>query len=256
MSVQKVLPMKRARLNTISGVLTRECLRFLREPIQTIFNTVFTDFVFLVTLSFLAPHNLSFIVPGILMYTSFNVVLSNVKMSIFVGKMDRTIYYQLAAPISRVELFIIYHISNILRSLIVNALILALIMVMYSQYGIYNISLFAACWLLMNILFINISILITLFYKNWNSVGSSENYVVTPLLLLSGSFFSIWNVPTVLRNVMYLNPFLYMVNLLRYTYIGVTQVSIVSATSVFAVLIVATTAICLYFFNMGFKLLK
>lgn len=248
--------MIKSRKNTIIGIMRRECLRFLRDPFQTIFNTVFYNFIFLITLSFLSPSKLNYIIPGMIIYTSFNIILSNVKMSLFIGKIEKVIYYQLAAPISRIELFFIYQLASIIRSSIVNSLILILIRIVYPNGKIFNYHYFIICFIVINILFVNISILITLFYKNWNSVGVAENYIISPLLFMSGSFFSIINIPELLKNFILINPFFYIVNLLRYTYEGSLEGSLQLSLYVLIIFLFCSTVLCMYFFKVGFKLLK
>jgi ABC-2 type transport system permease protein len=71
-----------------------------------------------------------------------------------------------------------------------------------------------------SIFFTNIGIVLALFYKDWNSFGVVENYIVSPLLFLGGCFFSLEYVPEKFHILFYINPFFHFVNSLRYTFSG------------------------------------
>lgn len=248
--------MEKRRINTIKGVFKRECLRFLREPIQTIFSMVFYNFAFLTALYYMSPKNLKFIVPGIIVYTSFNIALSNVKMSLFIGKVEKVIYYQLASPITRVELYFIYLIATLIRSIIVNFLILILINMLFIRENFVNYLIFVPIFIGVNLFFINLSILVTLFYKNWNSVGVAESYIIAPLLYISGGFFSLKEIPSGLKKVIEFNPFFHMTNILRYSYSKIVESSLNRSILICIILLFISFTLVIYLFKKGIKLLK
>lgn len=248
--------MQTIKTNILLGCLEREVLRYLKDPIQTIFNSVFSNFLFLTALFFLQPNEIGILIPGILIFTSFNVVSSNVRMTLFVGRMDHTIYYQLAAPISRISLYMVYLVSTFFRSILVNITLLLLSYLFFYDKPIFSVGGFIMAFIVANITFINIGILLALYYKNWNSFGVMENYFVTPLLFLSGAFFSLENIRANFHILFHINPFFHLTNFMKYTFEGRSESTIQTAILLSIIFMVVTTGYCLYLFHTGRRLLK
>lgn len=242
--------------NAFYGCLEREVWRYLKEPIQTIFDSVFSNILFLISLYFLRPSQIGFIIPGMVIFTTFNVASVNTRMTLFIGKIEGTLYYQLAAPISRIELYIIYILASLLKSIIINSLIMVIAFILFYHSGIYNIIAFPLVFLLINITFINIGILMSLYSESWNTIGAIESYIIGPLLYLSGSFFSLEQVPKILHPFFYINPFFHFTNLLRYIFSGYYELNLIISIFVCLSMFLLSTIVCLYFFQTGYKLLK
>jgi len=128
------------------------------------------------------PQKIILVMPGILIFASFNVVFSNLKMTLFVGKIERVMYYQLSAPVSRVNLYYVYILSSVFRSCIVSCLLFIFFNLFFSGLSIYSPVLFVLFFALANVAFASLSALIILHLKNWNEVGAVENYIKAPLL--------------------------------------------------------------------------
>lgn len=248
--------MNKTRLNSIIGCLEREIMRFLNEPIQTIFNVVFSNIIFIITLYFLSPSQINFIIPGMFTYIIFNIVSSNTRMTIFIGKLEQVLYYQLAAPISRLDLYITYLIANILRVIVTVFFIAVFTIIFFYRQPINNIFLFFILFICTTITFTNIGIVISLFYKNWNSVGAIENYLLSPLLYLSGGFFSLRYVPKFLYPIFYMNPFFHFSNVLRYSFSGIHELNITISLFFCVVTFLASIISCVIIFKSGYKLME
>ena len=99
---------KRIKMNAIKGCVRREILRYLKEPMQTIINAIFSNLLFFLILYLINTKNISLLIPGIIIFLSFDVISSNLRMTLFVGRLEKTIFYQVASCVSRVTLYTIY----------------------------------------------------------------------------------------------------------------------------------------------------
>lgn len=247
---------KTIKANAIKGCLRREIFRYLHEPEQTIFNVIFSNLLFFVILYFLNSEQVKLLIPGIIIFISFNTIFSNMKMTLFVGRLEKTVSYQLSSCVSRVTLYVIYVFSAILRAMIITMSVLIILSLFICKIGIHHFFYYLLWMLLYDIAFSNISILLTLFMKTWNSVGAVENYLVTPVLYLSGCFFSVEQMPSWGRFVVYINPVFHFFNISEYFFSGTSQFDLrVSAIVAFCSLFLST-ATCFAIFRKGIKLLK
>ena len=243
------------KLNAFYGCLLREILRYMHEPLQTIFNVVFSETLFFIILYSRNPTNGVTIMPGILLYTCFDVVYSNVRMTLFVGRLENTLKYQLSSAIPRGYLYFVYQCAALIRSSIIAAFLQVIFFFFYpiSFSAIIRYSIF---YVLCSITFCNLGIIISLLLRNWNSVGAVENYLTIPLFYLSGAFFSTANLPSPIRSVLAFNPIFHFANVGKYLYPGYSEFSIVASTLVIIVVLVLSSIGCLLIFSKGVRLLN
>ncbi len=243
-------------LNIFGGCLEREIRRYFNEPIQTILNVVFQNIIFLILFFLLSPGKIQFIIPGMVVFTTFNIAISNTRMSLFVGRLEGSLYYQLSAPIPRIQLYFVYLIASGFRSAIINCILLIFCIIIFRLNVIYHFGLFIITFFLLNVTFINLGMLLALYAKNWNSVGAIDSYITSPLLYLSGTFFSLEYVPQIYNFFFYINPFFHFSNLTRYSFLGVYELNFWMSFWVCIFLFLVSTLTCLFFFKNGIRLLK
>lgn len=248
--------MKKFEANALWGCFHREVRRFLHEPEQTIFNVFFSQFLFFIILFFLNRARVRSLIPGILIFTEFGVVFSNLKMTLFVGKIDQTLDYQLSSGIRRWKLYAVYVTASVLRSLIICIPMYVVFATVFHQFNIAMVPVLVPWLVVTGIAFCNLSIFMIIFVNSWNGVGAVESYVVAPLTYLSGCLFSIKQVSFPWRNLILLNPVFHYFNVLNKYYIGIAEYSF-SFSFIFGILfMVLTTTLCVGIFNQGFKILK
>lgn len=245
--------------NVFYGCLRREILRYLKDPEQTIFSVLVSKLLFFTVLYYLTMNkeSLMFIIPGILLLINSEAISSNIKMIIFLGKIENTIYYQLSSPISRLHLYLIYGISSILRGIIISLLFLIIAKYLFLISFKINI-IFILSFLLLDIFLVNVSIVISLFSNNWNTIGAIENYILYPFTYLSGGFFSInINLNTILLYFIKINPLYHFIIIFQKSQeLSFKECLINSSFFYSGSFSIISTVICLYFFKSGIKLLK
>tara|TARA_B100000965_G_scaffold253904_1_gene213617 strand:- start:210 stop:518 length:309 start_codon:yes stop_codon:yes gene_type:complete len=90
-----------------------------------------------------------------------------------------------------------------------------------------------------------------LFANDWDDINVIPTFIMTPLTYLGGIFFSISMLPEVWQGIALVNPILYLINALRYSMLGITDVSIIFAFFIILIFNIFLFALCMYFLNIG-----
>jgi ABC-2 type transport system permease protein len=90
--------------------------------------------------------------------------------------------------------------------------------------------------------------------EKFDHIAAVTNFVVTPLSFLSGTFYSIQRLPEAAQIVAHFNPFFYMIDGVRYGFIGQADGSLLAGIVVMAGVNVALWALCTWMFASGYRL--
>ena len=185
----------------------------------------------------------SFIVPGLLMLTLLTQSISNSAFGIFFPKFTGSIYEVLAAPISSLEVLIGFVGASASKSLIVGIIILvtaSFFVEMQVQYPL----LMAFLLILTCLTFSLFGFLIGILSENFEQLQVVPLIIITPLVFLGGSLYSIDMLPQFWQNVSYFNPVVYLINGMRWSFYGISDFNIwISVTSLVAFLIVCIAGV-------------
>ena len=189
----------------------------------------------------------SYIVPGLLMLTLLTQSVSNTSFGIFFPKFNGTIYEILAAPISTFEIVVAFVSAGATKTLIVGIVIFttSLFFVDVSvQYPLLMIFLL----ILVSFTFALFGFLIGLLSKNFEQMSVVPSFVITPMVFLGGSLYSLDMLPEFWQIVTYFNPVVYLINGLRFSFYGISDFNIwisISLMILFLVICVTTVSIIL-----------
>ena len=167
----------------------------------------------------------SFIVPGLLMLTLLTQSISNTSFGIFFPKFNGTIYEILAAPISTFEIVLAFVGAGATKTLIVGLVIFLTstffveVQVMYPLLMIFLLVLVAFTFALFGFL-------IGLMSSNFEQMSIIPTLVITPMVFLGGSLYSLDMLPEFWQMVTYFNPVVYLINGLRFSFYGVSDFNI------------------------------
>ena len=167
----------------------------------------------------------SYIVPGLLMLTLLTQSISNTSFGIFFPKFNGTIYEILAAPISTFEIVLAFVGAGATKTLIVGAVIFAtstFFVDVYVQKPLLMIMLL----ILVAFTFALFGFLIGLMSSNFEQMSVVPTLVVTPMVFLGGSLYSLDMLPPFWQTVTYFNPVVYLINGLRFSFYGVSDFNI------------------------------
>ncbi len=180
----------------------------------------------------------SYIVPGLLMLTLLTQSISNTSFGIFFPKFNGTIYEILAAPISTVEIVLAFVGAGATKTLIVGVIIFitsTFFVDVYVQKPILMIMIL----ILVAFTFALFGFLIGLMSSNFEQMSVVPTLVITPMVFLGGSLYSLDMLPPFWQTVTYFNPVVYLINGLRYSFYGVSDFNIwISISSMIIFLII------------------
>lgn len=244
-------------------LVERECLRFVRLWGQTVAPPVILTVLFIVIFGYSLGARIReiggypyiiYILPGLACMGIINNAFANCTTSLFVSRMDRSIENVLVSPISPVQIVTAYVIGGASRGILVGLITFAVAM------PLTELTITSYLWgllfmFLISITFASTGIITALWARDWDSLSTITNFVITPAVYLGGVFYSIKMLPPVWQQVSALNPLFYMIDGLRWAVLGGADFSLalnLTITLGFAIL-TFLTAVCL--FSRGYKLI-
>mgnify|MGYP001257401723 FL=1 len=187
----------------------------------------------------------SYIVPGLLMLTLLTQSVSNTSFGIFFPKFNGTIYEILAAPISTFETVLAFVGAGATKTLIVGVVIF-ITSTFFVEVYVEKPFLMVLLLILVAFTFALFGFLIGLMSSNFEQLSVIPTLVITPLVFLGGSLYSLDMLPPFWQTVTYFNPVVYLVNGLRYSFYGVSDFNIwISVSSMIFFLIICITLVAI-----------
>jgi ABC-2 type transport system permease protein len=195
----------------------------------------------------------SFLVPGLVMMSVLQNAFANSSSSLIQSKITGNIVFILLAPISYAEFFCAYVAASVARGLAVGAGVLA-----FTAWFV-ELRLEAPLWtlafaLLGAALLGALGLLAGIVSEKIDQLAAFQNFVILPLTMLSGVFYSIHSLPGFWREVSHANPFFYMIDGFRYGFFASSDVSPHVSLAIVAVAFGAVAAVCLLLLKSGYKL--
>ena len=236
--------------------------RFKRTLMQSLFSPVLsTSLYFIVFGSVIGGYVEkidgisygSFIVPGLLMLTLLTQSISNTSFGIFFPKFNGTMYEILAAPISTFEIVLAFVGAGATKTLLVGVVIFFTatffveVQVMYPLLMIFLLVLVAFTFALFGFL-------IGLMSSNFEQMSIVPTLVVTPMVFLGGSLYSLDMLPEFWQTVTYFNPVVYLINGLRFAFYGVSDFNIWISVSLMVLFLVICVTVVSVLLKKGYKI--
>ncbi len=221
----------------LATLYVKEVRRFFKVHLQTIWAPAVTTLLFLtiftvalgregrtVSLGGSAIPFADFLAPGLIIMGMIQNSFANASFSLLVGKIQGTIVDYLMPPLSVGEL-----ISGILGAAVTRALLVGLAvwaaMFAWPGVNVFPMHLWAVLWFgLMGSLMLGfLGLLTSIWGEKFDHAAAVTNFVVAPLSLLSGTFYSIDSLSPLFRAISHANPFFYVISGFRYGFIGETD---------------------------------
>ncbi len=194
-----------------------------------------------------------FVIPGLIMMSFSTNAFANNSSSILQQKFQGAIQDQLSSPASPLELLLAFSFGGFARGLIVAALTFIAASFLVDLPVDHVLVLFAALFLV-GFFFAQLGVLIGVRAEQFDDVAFAQTFVLQPLIFLGGVFYSATLLPEPFQTLTHFNPLFYMINLVRYGFLGYSEVSV--ALSLLA--LTAATAALLFFnlrlFSRGYRL--
>jgi ABC-2 type transport system permease protein len=190
----------------------------------------------------------AFIVPGLIMLSVMTQAISNASFGIYFPKFIGTIYELLSAPINFLEIVLGYVGAAATKALFIGVVILAT-SALFVDVTIQHPLAMLLFLVLTCISFALLGFIIGIWAGNFEQLQLVPLLIVTPLVFLGGSFYSISMLPPVWQTVTLFNPVVYLISGFRWSFFGTADVPI--GLSLLA--ITGFTALCLAFIWWIFK---
>ena len=190
----------------------------------------------------------AFIVPGLIMLTVLTQSISNAAFGIYFPKFIGTINEILSAPVSAFEIVIGYVGAAATKSMRIGSIIFI------TAHFFVEISVKHPVWMVVFLVLTCVSFslfgfIIGIWAKNFEQLNLIPMLVITPLVFLGGSFYSISMLPEFWQKVSFFNPVVYLISGFRWSFFGSSDVSI--EISIIAILIFSSC--CLFIISQIFK---
>jgi ABC-2 type transport system permease protein len=212
-------------------IVRREVQRMLRIPGQTILSPLISATLYIFIFGYVigttideikgVPY-ITFVFPGILMLNIIGASFSQSSSSIYFARFIKSIEEILVSPLSYIEITIGYVLGGVARSLVVASGILC-IGLLFGAITLTHLPAFIFYVLAVSVVFSLLGILVGLWAKGFEQLGSINIFVITPLTYLGGIFYSITMLPHSVQFITYANPFFYFVDGIRSSMIGLSE---------------------------------
>ena len=240
----------------------KEVLRFLIVWIQTIFSPLISSLLFLLVLSLaigadrgevLGVPFITFLAPGLISMQVIQQSFSHSSSSFMIGKIQVNIVDLLYAPLSASEVTISVSLAAVTRSVMI-AIVSIIVFKLLIDIEIKNYLLLIIFTLLSSFILGNIGIIAGLWAEKFDHMATVTNFVIVPLSFLSGTFYSINRLPEVLQIISKANPFFYMIDGFRYSFIGKADGSILVGLLYLTVLSFVSWFVTYILYKKGYKI--
>lgn len=195
----------------------------------------------------------AFIVPGLLMLTLLSESTSNASFGIYMPKFTGAIYELLSAPVGVAETLLGFVGAAATKSLILAAIILTTAM-LFVDYTVAH-PLFALIYImLVAASFSLLGFILGVWAEGFEKLQMVPLLILTPLTFLGGTFYSIDMLPSPWDKIAMANPIVYLVNGLRWTFYGQSDVSIGVSLGLTLAFLAICVAVIAVIFRTGWRL--
>lgn len=242
----------------------KEVRRFFKVQMQTVWAPAITTLLYLAIFTVALGRGgrtvmgvpfADFIAPGLIVMAMIQNAFANASFSLLVGKMQGNIVDYLMPPLSTGEL-----IAGLVGAAVTRAFLVGfavwLAMLLWPGVHVRVEHPLAAFWFgLMGAALLSfMGLLTSLWADKFDHAAAVTNFVVTPLSLLSGTFYSVEQLAPTFRAISHANPFFYVISGFRYGFLDVSDSPLLIGALGLLAVNVALWALCYVLLKRGWKI--
>jgi len=212
----------------------KEVRRFFKVQTQTIWAPAVTTLLYLMIFTValgggnrlvLGVSFATFVSPGLIAMGMMNNAFANSSFSFLAGKIQGTIIDYLMPPLSELELMVALVGAAVTRAVLVGFALTGAIL-LWPGVHLGTPHVWAIVWfaLMGSILLALIGLLTSLWSEKFDHNAAVTNFVITPLTMLSGTFYVIDNLAPVFQSISRMNPFFYVISGFRFGFLGASDI--------------------------------
>jgi ABC-2 type transport system permease protein len=248
--------------HAIRAIYVFEMARTFRTLLQSIVTPVISTSLYFVVFGAAIGSRITdidgvsygaFIVPGLIMLSLLTQSISNASFGIFFPKFTGTIYEILSAPVSYIEIVISYVGAAATKSVILGLIILAtaglfvplevahpLLMVLFLVLTAFTFSLFG--------------FILGIWAEGFEKLQLVPFLIITPLIFLGGSFYSVQMLPPFWQTLTLFNPVVYLISCFRWSFYGTADVSVTLSLAMTVLFLILCLTAVWWIFKTGYRL--
>jgi ABC-2 type transport system permease protein len=244
------------------SLLRREVSRFLKIKRQTVGAPLLETFLYISVFGAALGTRIDelhgidyvvFVIPGLVMMSWAINAFSNNSSSILQQKFQRAIDDQLSSPASPLELQMAFSLGGFLRGMLVALLTCAAAFVLVDL-PVENVLVLVPALLLVGFFFAQLGVLVGVRAEQFDDVSFAQTFVLQPLIFLGGVFYSASLLPEPFQTLTHFNPVYYMINLVRYGFLGYSEANIALSLALLSLATFALFALNQRLFATGYRL--
>jgi len=248
------------------GVLAlskREIYRFLTVAGQTVFPPLISSTLFMyifgvaigsrIDFTHTGLSYLGFIVPGLMTMHLISSSYENTTSSLFIGRWHNHIQEVLLAPLSYFEMVLGLLAGGVARGVVV-CFGVYLVSLLFEPMSIVHPILLVYFIIMISVIFACAGMMAALWAEDFGMLSMWNIYLIVPLVLMGGVFHPIDLLPSVIQKISHFNPMFYLVNGMRYSVTGISDVPLLISILLSFVLAVSFFFFTVYLFKIGYKL--
>jgi ABC-2 type transport system permease protein len=194
-----------------------------------------------------------FIVPGLIAMAMAQAAYSNNSSSVYQARADRYINDVLSAPMRPWEMNVGLAIGGIVRALAIGGSLL-LLAIAVTDVPVRQPLVLALAVAILLVLFASLGVVVGVYAQTWDQAGFVNNILILPLSFLGGVFYSVDLLPSPWQEVSHVNPIFFLINAVRYGFLGTSDVPVAIALGVTAALALVCVAWSATMFRSGRRL--
>jgi ABC-2 type transport system permease protein len=248
----------------LTTLYVKEVRRFFKVQLQTIWAPAVTTMLFLVIFSvalgrqgrtIMGAPFADFLAPGLIVMGMIQNAFANSSFSLLVGKIQGTIVDYLMPPLSVGELITGFIGAAVTRAVLVGFAVW-LAMLAWPGVHVFPREPWAVAWfgLMGSMMLACLGLITSVWADKFDHAAAVTNFVVAPLSLLSGTFYSIDALSPLFRAISHANPFFYVISGFRYGFLGTADSPVAFGALLLLAINVALAAICYGLLRSGWKL--
>ncbi|MDP9421294.1 MAG: ABC transporter permease [Pseudomonadota bacterium] len=248
----------------LSTLYIKEVRRFFKVQMQTVWAPAVTTLLYLVIFTValgregklvLGVPFADFIAPGLIVMAMIQNSFANSSFSLLVGKMQGTIVDYLMPPLSTGELIAGLIGASVTRAVLVGFAVW-LIMALWPGVHVTVAHPLSVLWfgLMGSLMLAFLGLITSLWAEKFDHAAVVSNFVVAPLSLLSGTFYSVEQLSPAFRTISHANPFFYVISGFRHGFLSEADSPIYVGGAALLLINIALFAICYAVLKSGWKI--
>ena len=248
-------------MSGLRTLLYKEVLRFWKVGFQTVAAPVMTALLYLLIFSHVLDAQVqvnsvryaAFLIPGLVMMSVLQNAFANTSSSLIQSKVMGSVVFILLPPITYVEFYLAYVVAAMLRGLMVGVGVLAV------TGWFAPLTFVAPVWILAFAIIGggimgSLGMIAGIWADKFDQLSGFQNFLIMPLTMLSGVFYSIHSLPPFWQRVSHFNPVFYMIDGFRYGFFGVSDVAPATSLAVVTASFIVVALTTLAMLRSGYKL--